>query len=215
MGVAFAADALGFGGLPGLGTRQVTLALSGLALFEAGLTMILPLSQRKFSFWLLILTAVLAVALASDLIVINTGLPGTIEKTILIGVLMVCVLLARGYVDYSNGTLIETGRARLLAIDRVAVLKFLMVAVQFGLLVVMIGEFNLENEVFSYNIMLLVFFGFLVHFLLPLDYRRPFFLLLSLTGILGVFGITDGGWLLLLGLVLIGITLLPYYSTSG
>jgi D-alanyl-lipoteichoic acid acyltransferase DltB (MBOAT superfamily)/lysophospholipase L1-like esterase len=57
--------------------------------------------------------------------------------------------------------------------------------------------------------MLLVFFGFLAHALLPLEYRRPFFLFLSITAILGVFGLADGGWLLILGLVLIGITLLP------
>jgi D-alanyl-lipoteichoic acid acyltransferase DltB (MBOAT superfamily) len=80
---------------------------------------------------------------------------------------------------------------------------------QLGLLVLVIRQFELENQAFYYNVMLLVFYGFLVHYFLPLEYRLPFFLLLSLVGILGVLGLLNGAWLLGIGLVMIAISHLP------
>lgn len=206
---AFAADALGFGGMPGLGAHQVTVAVSGLFLFFAGLILVLPAPNRRFGFWLLIGVSILAVALSSDLIVINTGLPGNIDKALMMAVMTFSILLTRVFVTSPGETPLSIELSRIFVVDRQAVAKFSLLVLQLGLLAMVIREFSLENEVFSHNIMLLVFFGFLAHYLLPLEYRRPFFLLLSLTGILGVFGIADGGWLFLLGLVLIGITLLP------
>lgn len=207
--LAFIADYLGFGGMPGLGAHQATLAVGGLSLWFAGLTMVLPASYRRYGFWLVIAASILSIGLSSDLFVINTGLPGNIDKVWMMGTMMLCILLTRIFVASTNDALLPIDLSKLFSVDRLAASKFLAVAVQLGLLVLMIREFSLENEVFSHNIMLLVFFGFLGHYLLPLDYRRPFFLLLSFTGIFGVFGITDGGWILLLGLVLVGITLLP------
>jgi len=72
-----------------------------------------------------------------------------------------------------------------------------------------IYQFQLESRTF-FNVMALGFAGFVVHALLPLPYRLPFFAGLSLTAIVVAFGPLDGGWLILLGLVLIGICHLPW-----
>jgi hypothetical protein len=57
--------------------------------------------------------------------------------------------------------------------------------------------------------MLLTFYGFLIHYLLPTHYRLPFFLLLSLGAIAGIFGFVNSIWLIGIGLGLIGICHLP------
>jgi D-alanyl-lipoteichoic acid acyltransferase DltB (MBOAT superfamily) len=87
--------------------------------------------------------------------------------------------------------------------------KFLIIVVQLGLLVLVIRRFQLENQAFYHNILLLTFFGFLVHHFLPPAGRLPFLLLLSLGGISGVFGLSNGAWFIGLGLGLIGISRLP------
>src|SRR5512139_3780365 len=88
VGLAFAADELGFGGMPGLGAHQVTLAVGGLSLFFAGLTMVLSATYRRYGFWLVIAVSILSIALSSDLIVINTGLPGNIDRVWMMGTMM-------------------------------------------------------------------------------------------------------------------------------
>jgi hypothetical protein len=47
--IALAADLLGFGGPQGIGPRQVSLALSGLAIFVAGIVLISSASQSNIS----------------------------------------------------------------------------------------------------------------------------------------------------------------------
>ncbi len=93
--------------------------------------------------------------------------------------------------------------------DKIAIAKFLSITVQLGLLVLITRLFHLENQAFYHNIMLLTFFGFIVHHWLPTSYRLPFFLLLSLAGISGVMGITNSAWLIGIGVILIGICHLP------
>ena len=78
--IALAADLIGFGGLPGIGPRQVSLALSGFAFFLAGVVSISPVGQRYISEWLLVALATMVVAFAADLAVIN-GLPDAGAKT--------------------------------------------------------------------------------------------------------------------------------------
>ena len=72
--IALAADLLAFGGPQGIGPRQVSLALSGFAVFLAGVVLISPARQRYIAEWLLVGLATIAVVFASDLLVIN-GLP--------------------------------------------------------------------------------------------------------------------------------------------
>ena len=93
--------------------------------------------------------------------------------------------------------------------DRASVAKFLSITAQLGILVLVIRQFELESQAFYNHIMLLTFFGFLVNHFLPRKYRLPFFLLLSLAGISGLFGFPDGAWLIVSGLVLIGFCHLP------
>lgn len=87
--------------------------------------------------------------------------------------------------------------------------KFLIVAIQVGLLAMVIDQFQLINKAFYNSIMGLTFSGFLIHHFIPLQYRLLFFSLLSLAGILIVFGLTNSVWLIGIGLVLIGICHFP------
>ncbi len=83
-----------------------------------------------------------------------------------------------------------------------------LVAGQLALALLVIHQFQLESRTF-FHVMLLGAAGFVVHALLPLRYRLPFFVLLSLVAIGLALGPIDGLFLVLLGLVLIGICHLP------
>jgi len=87
------------------------------------------------------------------------------------------------------------------------VARRLAIALQLGLLIVLIYQFDLVNASFQ-NLCILTFFGFLVHASLPRQMRLHCFLALSLAGIVLVLGV-ESLWLLALGLVLIGICHLP------
>lgn len=106
------------------------------------------------------------------------------------------------------------GDAAFLASDRVvqqgriSAGGFLVVLAQLGLLTLVLRQFQIESGAFL-GLALLAFAGFAIHALLPLRYRLPFFLALSLAGIALVLGIAHGAWLVGIGLVLIGICHLP------
>ena len=87
--------------------------------------------------------------------------------------------------------------------------KFLLISVELGLLVLVIRLFELENAAFYENIAILTLCGFIVHHFLPVKYRLPFFVALSLIGIVSVAGVASGAWIVGLGLALIGICRLP------
>jgi hypothetical protein len=87
--------------------------------------------------------------------------------------------------------------------------KFLAVSLELAFLTLVIREFRLGNQSFYEQIAVLVLAGFVIHYFLPSRYRLSFFLLLSLVGILSVFGLLSGTWLIGLGLALIGICHLP------
>ncbi|HEY3474538.1 MAG TPA: hypothetical protein VGK56_07995, partial [Anaerolineales bacterium] len=97
----------------------------------------------------------------------------------------------------------------LLTLDKLQISKFLLIAVQLGLLVFVVRLFRLENQAFYHNLMLLTFYGFLIHYALPSHYRLPFFLLLSLTTISGILGFVNSIWLVVIGVGLIAICHLP------
>jgi len=96
-----------------------------------------------------------------------------------------------------------------IVLDWQGLLKFLTIAVQLSLLAVIMRMSYLEHSAFYHNVMLLTLYGFVIHYFLPQPYRLPFFVILSLAGIIGVFGLADGAWLIGLSLVLIGICHLP------
>jgi hypothetical protein len=79
-----------------------------------------------------------------------------------------------------------------------------LVSCQLVLVLLVIHQFQLESRTF-FHVMLLGTAGFVVHALLPLHYRLSFFTLLSLASIMVALGLLDGIFLVVLGLVLIGI----------
>ncbi len=91
---------------------------------------------------------------------------------------------------------------------RAEVGKWLGITIPLTLLVLLIRQFQLESGGFVY-VAFLALGGFIVHSLLPLRHRLPFFAVLSLAGITVVMGWQAGLWLIALGLLLIAICHLP------
>ena len=211
--IAFAADFLNFGVARGIGPRQFSLALSGFAVSLTGIVLISSVRQRYIGEWLLVVLAAIAAAFAADLLVIN-GLPEIEAKYLLLASVGLGVL-ATGIIPASS---LERGNIsswlKLFTLDRLEIRKFLSVAIQLGLLVLVIRQFRLENQALYHNLMLLTFYGFLIHYFLPFRYRLPFFLLLSLAAIVGILGFVNGAYLIVIGLGLVGICHLPisYFS---
>ncbi len=92
--------------------------------------------------------------------------------------------------------------------NRESLLKTFAVALQIGLVVVAIFEFNLISRSFL-DLTILAFGGFLVHALLPRGLRLQFFLLLSIAAIFLVLGTEASLWILGIGAGLLAITLAP------
>jgi D-alanyl-lipoteichoic acid acyltransferase DltB (MBOAT superfamily) len=90
----------------------------------------------------------------------------------------------------------------------IKVLSFLTVLAQLGVLTLVLRQFQIEGPAFL-RLWLLTLAGFAVHAFLPLRLRLPFFLVLSLAGIVLVLGFVNAAWLVGLGLVLIAICHLP------
>src|SRR5437879_137796 len=87
-------------------------------------------------------------------------------------------------------------------------MRLAMVCVQLALVLLVIYQYQLESRTF-FNVMALGFAGFVVHALLPLQYRLSLFVGLSLAAIVVAFGPIDVGSLILLGILLIGVWLIP------
>jgi hypothetical protein len=92
---------------------------------------------------------------------------------------------------------------------RIEALPFLAILVQLGLLTLVMRQFQIESGAFL-RLALLTFGGFAIHALLPMRYRLPFFLMLSLAGFVLVLGFGNAAWLIAIGLVLIAISYLPF-----
>ena len=207
------ADLLDFGGSRGIGPRQASLALGGFAVFLAGVVLISSASQRHISEWLLVGLATIAVVFAADLLVIN-GLPEFGAKHLLLASVGFSILT----IGISSSAPADRGNTvpwlNLLTLDKLQIGKFLSIVVQLGLLVFVVRLFHLENQAFYHNLMLLTFYGFLIHYILPSHYRLPFFLLLSLATVAGILGFVNSTWLIGIGLALIGICHLPVPYTA-
>jgi D-alanyl-lipoteichoic acid acyltransferase DltB (MBOAT superfamily) len=207
--LAIGIDFIGIGSLPGFGARQFALTISGLAFIAAGIASSPDIRWKIFSQWLLLVVATVAIALIADMVVLNTGLPSDLDKMVMLSSLIFAILFVRAFPLLQEGKSILSILHDSILAGKAEIAKFLLVSVQFLLLLLLIQEFNLENEVFAHNIMMVAFFGYLLHSLLPLEYRLPFFLFISLGAILGVFGLLNGAWLIGFGLILIGICHLP------
>ena len=104
---------------------------------------------------------------------------------------------------------LEWLKARFL--DWQGLLKFATLAMQLGALVTIMRLCFFEHQAFYEKVMPLALYGFCIHHFLPRDgeLRLSFFILLSLAGLVSVFGFTDSAWLAGITLLLIGICHLP------
>lgn len=108
----------------------------------------------------------------------------------------------------SPGRGASSGRAAALVASWKTLGRIALVAIQLGLLLLLVRAFSIENAAF-FKVFALAAGGFVVHALLPERARMPFFVLISLTGVAFVLGPVQGAWLVGLGLALIGIAHLP------
>lgn len=208
--VALAADVLQTGSPQGIGPRQVSLALVGFAITLTGVVLVASVSWRNIGLWILVGSAVVAVLFASDLLVIN-GLPEFGAKHIVLAVFGLSVITT----SIAPATPVDWRNIRSwLSRERTRILQFFSLVVQLGLLVLVVGQLNLENQAVYRNLMLLTFYGFVIHYFLPQRFRLAFFLLLSLAAISGILGFVNGFWLIGIGLLLIGICHLPLPYTA-
>lgn len=105
--------------------------------------------------------------------------------------------------------LIKAGKSAVITHDgSIGWREFALVAVQLVLVLLVFRQYQIENSGFL-QIAQLAFAGFLVHALLPLRYRLPFFALLSLAGTALLLGAANFAWLFGIGSVLIGICHVP------
>ena len=90
----------------------------------------------------------------------------------------------------------------------IGVLQLAFIAVQLVLVLLLLRQYQIENTGFRV-LAQFAFAGFFVHALLPLAYRLPFFALLSLVGTGLLMGAANLGWMLLIGITLVGLCHLP------
>src|SRR5215213_4088144 len=88
------------------------------------------------------------------------------------------------------------------------ILKFAAIMLQLALLAVLIKRYELESPAF-FDLTLLTFAGFAIHYFLPMAYRLPFFLALSVASIVMVLGVAQAAWLLGIGLAIVGLCHAP------
>src|SRR6266446_3404394 len=181
----------------------VMLVCGGFALLVSGLMLVSPARVRQIGEWILLGTAALAVILASDLV--NKLDNGTVGVKLVMIALVAIALKLSDTLAVLHGEESQMVRRQELA----GLGKFLGIAVQLGFLVLLIRRFDLVSPVFCHQIIFLTLYGFLLHYFLPLRYRLPFFLFLSLSGIVFIFGFVQAGWLIGIGLMLIGLCHLP------
>jgi hypothetical protein len=90
-----------------------------------------------------------------------------------------------------------------------AALRFAAVLIQVVLFALVARAFQLENPAFYQQVIPLVVFGFVVHHLLPAQYRLAFFVTLSLAGLVLVLGEGNALWVVAVVLAFVGISRLP------
>src|SRR5712691_11024687 len=172
----------------------------GLALVTAVVALMLWRSRQVDVTWLLLVFALLAVVLAagvypttSPTVGAGHGLSVASEPLKLIGRLVMLLCVA-GALQICNAILrakrrtVEDERASLNPAEVMRPFKFLVIAAELAALVLVMRLYSIENKTFSEQIMAMVLYGFLLHDLMPLEWRPSFFLLLSFTGIYVVFG---------------------------
>src|SRR5574342_1023543 len=88
-------------------------------------------------------------------------------------------------------------------------LRWAGLAVQLGVILVLAWAFEIESPAFYLWILPLAVGGAVIHHLVRLQHRPAVFAVLGLVGILLVFGLGPGSWMVGVGLTLIGLCHLP------
>src|SRR5687767_2559414 len=101
-------------------------------------------------------------------------------------------------------TTVSATRSREWLPARETLVQFLLITAQLALLFVALRLFEIEPSSGLPRLLPLVFAGFLIHAVLPMRGRLPFFLALSFAAIITVLGIRPGALVVTLGLVLFG-----------
>ena len=208
--IALAANLLGISSQSSFSASQVSLALSGLVIMLAGIVQALSAERRYIGEWLLIGVGAIVVAFAADLLSVGNLPAFGIKQIMMISIALAVALIGVAPASDANQNYLSAW-LKLLIINKESAAKFLGVVIQLGLLVLVVRQYELENQAFSHRILPLAFYGYIIHYFLPLRYRLPFFMLLSLAAILGIFGLSSGLWLIGTGLGLIAICHLPLH----
>ena len=95
------------------------------------------------------------------------------------------------------------------ALRLASIAKFGAISGQLLLLSLVIQRFRVENPAFYEKVVPLCLIGFVIHHLLAPRWRLTFFLALSVSALVAVFGVTNAAWLFSLGLLLAVICHLP------
>ncbi|MFK7845789.1 MAG: hypothetical protein AB8G77_10835, partial [Rhodothermales bacterium] len=86
---------------------------------------------------------------------------------------------------------------------------YFLMALQLGLFYVVVNLFSIEEAFGFSSITPIIVGGFLIHAVLPLRFRMPFFLILSLAAIFSVLGPMGAAIVIGVGLVMIGVCHIP------
>ena len=89
-----------------------------------------------------------------------------------------------------------------------AISRHALVAAQLCGAALLVHLYAIEGPAFE-RVFLLAAAGFIVNLALPMSMRLPFFVMLSIVGVVIVFGVGDAAWLLAVGMCLIAICHLP------
>ncbi len=93
--------------------------------------------------------------------------------------------------------------------DRPDVSRFAAIAVQLALVLLVMFLYEIERPRGMERIIPLIFVGFVIHAWLPLRFRMPFFLAVSVASVVLILGLVNSAWLFAIGLAMIGVCHLP------
>ena len=144
-----------------VGAKQITVAIGGLAVLLCGVVLALPVQQRNIGDWLLVGLSVIAVGMAADLLTIVEQ-PKIEFKLLMLAAVGFSLLLNRAVLILADKQPADDAWPRLLTLVKENIGKFLGVAIQLGLLSLVIRQYHIENQLFWHSVTLLIFYGFLL-----------------------------------------------------
>jgi hypothetical protein len=108
----------------------------------------------------------------------------------------------------ASGNKVRRARSAGARLYKADLARFSILAGELGLLILVVRLCKLEGGGFG-DLAVLAWMGFVIHHFLPMRMRLPFFVALSLGGLALITGWWTAGWVILVGLLLIGMCHLP------